>query len=607
MVAAIILLSILVFLLPWLWSRYRQARAGGEKFDPLLKVRSFLALKPAESAPAAALPARRARINRWDMLATAAFLLFAIIYFLGRLQGNYPVVILTGDAGNIASYAAAQDHPDWFKIDPALGDSNNTGVYATIHIPLIRALERVTGDYGLAYVWLLLPQTFLQLLGFYIFGRVLFKNRFWAFLLAFLTAMMVINIGLGEIWGVWRDALPRTTFQALLPYLLALVLVWKDRPRRWPWLMVFAGLLVFVHPISAPAWGFAIWLSLWLLHPHSWNWRRRILVMLGLGAVFLAAITPFALNYLSYQVRGQAADYDTVMGILVAYSPANLFNIPAAFGDFLLNMTGSLLIPVGLIGFVVTWLLKKQDRTDVKLALLWTAGLVITSLAVPFVEQIIERQLHILPLETELLRGIRYFVPLLLIFWLWPLVELAPRLANPQARRAAFGVGILLFAFWAGTNRPDVRAMGNAVACLARAHLVCETDRPVDDLITALRTETQPGEGVFFFNADPSTTSQTLSVRYAALRPLVHSTRDSGILGYANRPALPAWLAVTRQVEAIQGMTDPQARLTKLVPLAEGLHARYLVIDFPIQPQMLAGLPVRVLMQNEGFTLFALN
>ena len=368
MVGAIILLSLLVFVLPGLWGRYRRARAAGEKFDPWSRLRKFLALKPAEAAAQTptVLPAHHSKtLGRWDALATAAFLVFAIIYFLGRLQENYPIVILTGDAGNIASYAAAQDHPNWFSIDPALGDSNNTGVYATIHIPLIRALERLTGDYALAYTWLLLPQVFLQLLGFYILGRVLFKIRFWAFLLAFLTAMQVINIGLGEIWGVWRDALPRTTFQALLPYLLALVIVWKDHPRRWPWLMVFAGLLVFVHPISAPAWGFAIWLSLWLLHPRAWGWRRRILVMLGMGAIFLLAITPFALNYLSYQVRGQSADFNTVMGILLAYNPANLFNIPAAFGDFLLNMTVSLLIPVALVGFVATWLLKKQDRTDV--------------------------------------------------------------------------------------------------------------------------------------------------------------------------------------------------------------------------------------------------
>ena len=546
-------------------------------------------------------------VNRWDWLVIVIFLTYAGWYFLGRLEANYPVVILSGDGGNIASYAAALDHPDWFKKDPALGDSNNIGIYATIHIPLIRALVRLTGDYGLAYAWLVLPQTFLQLLGFYILGRVLFKNRFWAFLLAFLTAMTVINIGLGEIWGVWQDALPRVTFQSLLPFLLALVLVWKDRPGRWPWLMVFAGLLVYVHPISAPAWGLAVWLSLWLLQPKDWNWRRRVLVMLGLGVLFLAAITPFAVNYLSYRGRDQAADYNTVMTILQAYSPANLLDVPAALGSFLWNMTRSLLLPVALVGFAATWLLKKNDRTSVKVVLLWMAGLFITSTLIPFGERMVEQQLHILPLETELVRCIRYFVPLFLLFWLWPLAELAPRLVNLQARRAVIALGIVLFVLWGATNRPAVRDMLQAVSCFSKARLVCTSPRPIDDLIVALRTQTQPGEGVLFFNEDTAYTSQTLSVRYAALRPLVYTLRDSGILGYSNRSALPGWLATTNQMESLRAMTDPQERLEGLVPLAVSLKADYLVIDFEVAQEILASLPVIVVMQNDGYILLKLR
>jgi O-antigen/teichoic acid export membrane protein len=546
-------------------------------------------------------------VNHWDWLAVIIFLAFAGWYFLGRLEANYPVVILSGDGGNIASYAAALDHPDWFKNDPALGDSNNIGVYATIHIPLIRLLNQLTGDYGQAYTWLVFPETFLQLLGFYLLGLVLFKNRFWAFLLAFLTAMMVINVGLGEIWGVWRDALPRVTFQSLLPFLLVLVLVWKDHPERWPWLMVFAGLLVYIHPISAPAWGFAIWLSLWLLQPKNWSWRRRILIMLGLGSIFLLPILPFAINYVSYNLRGQAADYSTVMTVLQTYSPVNLLNPIAAFGTFLWNMTRGLLLPVALIGFAITWLIKKSDRTPVKVVLLWAAGIFIISIIIPSIEGVVEQRLHILPFETELVRCLRYFVPLLLLFWLWPLAELGPRLANLQARRAVVALGIVLFGFWAGTNRPDVSAMLRVVTCISKAQLICVSDRPIDELISTLRTQTQPGEEVLFFNEDPAYTSQTISVRYAALRPMVYTERDSGLLGYANRSALPTWLATTKQWETLRATTDPQLRLDGLVPLAISLKADYLIIDFAVSPETVASLPVTVVMQNEDYLLLKLH
>ncbi len=566
----------------------------------------------AEKRPRPWLEKRKRRVashgvNRWDWLAVLTFLAFAGLYFLGRLQGNYPVVILTGDGGNIASYAAALDHPDWFVSDAVLGDSNNVGIYATIHIPTIRLLSSLTGEYGLAYAWLVFPQTFLQLLGFYILGRVLFKNRFWAFLLAYLTAMTVNNVGLGEIWGVWQDALPRVTFQSLLPFLLALVLIWKDRPGRWPWLMVFAGLLVYVHPISAPAWGLAIWLSLWLLLPKEWRLPWRFLVMLGLGMLFLAALTPFAINYLSYRGNDPAADYTAVMPILQTYSPENLFNVPAAVGDFLWNMTRSLLVPVSLAGFVVTWILKKSDRVQVKLVLMWAAGIFIASVLIPFTERIVEQQLQILPLETELVRCIRYLVPLLLLFWLWPLAEWTHRVSKIQSRWAAFLLGIVLVGFWGATNRPAVGDMLEAVKCFSQAHLVCATPRPLDELVGVLRTETQAGEGIFFYNQDLSATSQSLSVRYAALRPLVYSYRDSGILGYSSRASLPDWLETTLEVDAIRAATDPQERLARLIPLAKSLEAGYMIIDFEITPEMLNDLPVTVVMQNDMYTLLELH
>ena len=612
MMAAILsgyfIVSIGIITLRGLWEVHRRARLEPEpEAEPPASAPETRSKESPMDKPAPKQPLTSRRINHWDGLFALIFMVFAGWYFLGRLETNFPVVILTGDGGNIASYAAAQAHPAWFTNDAALGSSNNTGIYATIHIPLINLLVRFTGDYGLAYAWLVLPETFLQLLGFYILGRVLFKNRFWAFLLAFLTAMMVINLGLGEIWGMWQDALPRVTFQSLLPFLLALVLVWKDRPGRWPWLMVFAGLLVYVHPISAPAWGLAVWLSLWILLPKTWSWKRRLLVMLALGLLFLVVLVPYAITYLSYNIRGQTADYNTVMTVLQNYSPADLLNPLKILEFFITDTSRRLLLPLALVGFVATWLLAKGDRTPIKVVLLWMAGLVLVSFLIPALERVIENRLHILPIETELVRNFRYLVPMLLLFWLWPLAELAPRLAKPQRRWAVMGLGVVLFGFWGVTNHPDMTSLMRVVTCTARGTLICPSDRPIDQVLAALRNQTQPGEGVLFFNEDTALTSQTLSVRYAALRPLVYSPRDAGILGYSNRAALPGWLATTQKVEALRAIDDPQARLDGLVPLAQSLGAHYLVIDFPVSAQVLADLPVGVVMQNDGFILLKLH
>ena len=330
--------------------------------------------------------------------------------------------------------------------------------------------------------------------------------------------------------------------------------------------------------------------------------------MLGLGILFLAVLAPFALNYLSYRGRDQAADYNTVMTILQTYSPANLLNIPAALGGFLWNMTRSLLLPVALAGFVATWLLKKSDRTPIKVVLLWTAGIFMASVIIPFAEQVIEQILHILPFETELVRCIRYFVPLLLLFWLWPLAEWRSRSsANWNTRRAAIVLGIILFGFWGATNRPAVRDMAQTFVCFAKGRLVCPATSPLDELITNLRTQTQPGEGVLVFNEDTAYTSQSLSVRYAALRPLVYSLRDSGLLGYSNRSALSGWLKTTQQMDTLRAVSDPLERLKGLLSLAESLKAKYLVVDFKVMPNALNGMPVNVVMQNDGYLLLKLH
>jgi hypothetical protein len=149
--------------------------------------------------------------------------------------------------------------------------------------------------------------------------------------------------------------------------------------------------------------------------------------------------------------------------------------------------------------------------------------------------------------------------------------------------------------------------MLQAVSCFSKVRLVCASPSPLDNLIATLRTQTQPGEGVLFFNEDTAYTSQSLSVRYAALRPMVYTLRDSGTLSYGDRSALTGWLVTTDQMAALRAMPDPQERLEGLVPLAVSLNADYLVVDFKVAPQVLTSLPVTVVMQNDDYILLKLR
>ena len=422
----------------------------------------------------------RRKIAAVDILVLGIFLAFSLWYLLGRLQANFPNPILSGDGGNLVSFAAAQDQPGLFRGDPALGEANLTGYYATIHIPLIKALSRLTGgDYSVAFLLTLAPTLLIQLLGFYILGRVLFDNRFYAFLLAVLTAMPFTWSGLGEFWGVWPDPLPRVTYQAVLPYLLALVVLWRRQPRRWPWLMVFAGLMVFLHSISTPAIGFAIWLGLWMYLPGAWKPLKKLGVMLGLGLLFLLALSPFAINFLSFNARGASPNYELVMSIIQTYLPPYLLNTPAALSLFATRAVFELLLPLAVVGFYLLWRFGKAERALVVMVLTWFSAVLLISVGLPVVERLVENALHRLPVDTELARGMRYLVPLLLIFWLWPLAELSRRWSGRWAARGLAIVGLVLVGGWTASHPPQGERLLQAAGCISAGQAGVQSGRGI--------------------------------------------------------------------------------------------------------------------------------
>lgn len=542
-------------------------------------------------------------INRVDLVISILFFLFAIFYFLSKLQDNYPIVLLGGDAGNIASFAAAYDHPDLFKNDELLGNLDNIRIYNTLHIPLIRALNTLTGNYGLAYALLLIPHVFVHLLGYYLLGRILFKNRYWALLFTILVAVPV-SINLQERWGFFSDALPRFTYQAIFPYLLSLTLVWKERPGRWPWLMAIAGVLFYAHPVSAPTGGLALWLGLWVLLPAAWSGWKRLAYMVGLGLVFLAAGLPFILNYFTHHVQGQTPDANLIYYVINNYFPANLLNVPAALADFNQIVWKQGILPLSILGLALTWILRRSERKQTVLILVWVAGLLLTSAWVPYILRIIEHYAHLAPIESELIRGIRYTIPFMLLFCLWPLSELSQRLKARPAGTGLAAAGLLLVTAWIWLHPVDLPGLGKALSCLGQGKLVCTRVDTTADAIKAVRDNREACDSLMGNSWPGPATDNALAIRYTALRPLVYAYKDRGLLGYSNPETLRNWEMLTNEfLKAREKDADPSSLLQKLAEIARQHGASCLLIDLEIRPEEINQLSLQVLYRNPTYTL----
>jgi hypothetical protein len=540
-----------------------------------------------------------------DWLTVLLFALLAFIYQLSVSSHGFPTVILGGDAANIASFAAGRAFPNLFSGDAILGDLNNIGLYVTIHLPIAIGLEKLLGNFGLAYSVLLFPHVFLQFFSYYLLGRVLFGSRYWAFLFSLATSAPMSLAG-GEVWGAVGDGMPRFTYQVLIPFILILLLsTWRDRPQRWPWIMVAAGLMAFIHPVSTPTWAFALWLGFWPIMPSAYDMRRKLLEMFKLGVILVLALLPYVSIYLTYHQGGQGnTDYDLVYNILINYFPYDLLNIPAAVGVLIKATSQFGLLWVGLAGLLLTFLLFKSERGRIVQMLTWMAGIAFVTILVPMVEQSIERTFRIIPLQTELMRGMRYLVPFLFIFWFYPLAELTNRAARIGLTRTVFAVGTLLTLSWLILNPPSpMSVIPNILQCWSQGRLICRDETDYADALTYIRNDTPENAKFVVFLTNRWS---GIEVRYLGLRPMVYAYKDRGQLAFTNLEALRTWNYYLQRENAIYSRNNSptlEIQQQRMIDFARDAEANYLLTDFPFPPGVLTGRDVTRVYQNGTFSI----
>jgi hypothetical protein len=592
------------------WSAELQSlRSGALAFGLVLiviglavlpKARLILATPLQAGQPALVTPSLP--FDRWDAIILAGFALFTVLLSVGSLQGNFPYAHIGGDAANLAGFAAARAHPELFVGDEILGDPNNFRYYSSLTIPLIQALESRLGDYGLAFLVLQAPHVFLHLAGFYLLGRMLFSSRYWAALLAIINGMPV-SLMLGEIWGVSTLALPRVSFQTFLPFVLMAAIAWRSKPSRWPVLMVMAGMLMYLHMVSGPTWALALWLGFWAFLPASWSWKKRLAYLGPLGAVFLLVVSPFALNYLRSHASATTGDYERLYAIMVSIYPSKILDAPAAFIESLWVYAKLFLLPLGLLGTALLLMLRRTDRKILGLVGMWISGILVASVGIPSVEGAIERAFHLLPLQIDLVRGIRYLVPFMLLVALWPLAEISSQLRRLGDRRGVALVmlsGALLVSAWAYEHPPYPTELLRGLQCLAQGRLVCTESGQLGRTLDGVREATPPGSRIL-------ATALPMQIRYRSTRPVLYTKRDGDILGMANHAGLVEWERRNARMNEILGIPETGPRLAELAAFGRELGADYLFVDFPVSPEDLMTAGAEIAFQNPPCTLLLLR
>ncbi len=524
------------------------------------------------------------------------FTLFALLFFLGKWEGLTPSSELWSDSALIAGYGAAYDHPENFTGDLILSNPDHYAPYKLFLLPLVSILTRLTGDYSLSLLIFLPVSMFLQLLGFYLLGRKLFKHKILAVILPLLCAVN-IQYGASDYWGFFTDPQPRFLYQAVLPYLFLFFFSVKSKPKFWPLVMFAAGLAGFIHMLSGPAVAFMIWASLFFCKPSQLSYLKLILYQALNALVYLATALPVILVYLT--ISRSPADAAGGMAGKTAGFAANLAVILPRVREVISTYLHTLiqywiLIPVLISVILVLWINKAQ-KWRLILLLIWLAALYFVALGMPIIIQVILGEYQMVPLSAELIRDLRYTFPIFFIIILLGVEGIFSFLHEKKKKYRLLATVLLLavLGFWLNNsdnifNRSPYyyeNMIRKEVACIKEEKLFCPMSSRVDaeDTLIFIREHTAISDKVLSI----PNFQLAEQIRYGGLRTSVLVIGDSSRLEYTETPIGP--LSEVYQEYNVLANPEKSIELDKFVTFACKLDADYLLVDETISPEVIQG------------------
>jgi len=520
---------------------------------------------------------------------------------------------LSGDAGNYASFAAAKTYPELFQNDPLLSDVNNFDLFSTYHIYLTKALAPVMGNFGTAFMVLQLPLTFMQLCGFYFLGRELYRSRLFGFLLAAL-AFIFVQMNLSEFWGYVTSPIPRFSFQAVLPFVLFLVLKNGSNMKRWPFLLAIAAATIYVHSVSAPVWSIAIILSVWFMAPRSTPLSQKLKYMTIALLIFVVVLSPFIVKYFQKTSFGDqdTNSIDEIYAIIDYRLAQGMVDFRTAIKDFSATVVTSDWLHLSLVGIsffsLATMNYLSSDSIEKKKVIavtMWVVGIFGMSIVFPMVDFTIADILKRNPIEIQFLRAMRNFFPLFYILFLWPFAALYKNAKGRSSLIKKLTPVFLCVGFtiaWGGNNKfLETPLISRTTNCWGEKNLVCPENEELavrDEFFKAVNENTPEGALIL---------SDDLAIRYYSLRPLAFSKKDGATFSFSNHTALLDWYERSLMYDELWHLQDNWDEfIIAYTNFAHTVDSDYIVIEKAYSPADLYPSDLKLVYSNEGYSLFKL-
>lgn len=527
-----------------------------------------------------------------DWVIVLGFFLLALKFQLSLLYVAEFTIIPSSDSGTVASFIAGWLNEDGFNGDMALGDKRKFASYITLVLPAVAIIDWFVDDLGRAFLLLLLPIVFAQACGFYLVGRRVLDGRVAATLFALATLVPVWTMQ-GDLWGINHTPLVRMAFGALFPFMLLVAFGVRNNASKLYGLAVFCAVALYVHGVSGPSVTCALFLgTLAFVHDRAqfFAWGRKCLVA---AFIFIGLVTPFAVVYLSSFPSLERVPQPGIEEILASYGPytdvgwalesmlnPECCNAVSGHGWHWVAWIG------GLIGLLVGFATHKENRSLYGFCLLFIVGILIMSIGVTIIDQWISNQFDKAPTQVDLIRNVRYLVPVLMLGYgvLFQRIIAAIRAATAADARyrlliPGLNLAFLVHIYTFAVPQFNATAPGYLSASFSTGKVMAARHTPagVEGLLRYLQAA-EPNTSVFSVADDV----MALAIRYQSLQPVTYVYKDRNVLLYSNHEDTGRFLAIRDQYDAFLDADNQQHAARALCRALRLAPSHLLVVDHRI-------------------------